>query len=38
VKLSGFAGQSVRILVEAADAGRSSVLEAAVDDLVVLRK
>lgn len=38
VKLTGLAGQNVRVVVEAADTGRSSVVEAAVDDLVMLRK
>lgn len=33
--LTGYAGQSVRILVEAADAGTASLVEAAVDDVVI---
>jgi hypothetical protein len=32
---SAFAGQSVRIVVEAADAGTASLVEAAVDDVRV---
>ncbi|WP_431899936.1 proprotein convertase P-domain-containing protein [Nonomuraea sp. bgisy101] len=33
--LSAFAGQSVRILAEAADAGTSSLIEAAIDDVEI---
>ncbi|BCJ62227.1 aminopeptidase [Micromonospora endophytica] len=33
--LTSYAGQSVRILVEAADAGTASLVEAAVDDVVI---
>ncbi|GGM25059.1 hydrolase [Micromonospora sonchi] len=33
--LTGYAGQSVRILIEAADAGTASLVEAAVDDAVI---
>ena len=35
VDLSAYAGQSIRLLVQAADAGGGSVVEAAVDNLVV---
>jgi carboxypeptidase T len=35
--LNAFAGQTVRIRVEAADAGTASLVEAAVDDLIVTR-
>ncbi|WP_347404785.1 M28 family metallopeptidase [Micromonospora sp. WMMD1102] len=35
--VSAFAGQSVRIVVEAADAGGASLVEAAVDDLRITR-
>jgi subtilisin family serine protease len=38
VELAGFAGQTVRVVVEATDAGRASLVEAAVDDVVVVRK
>jgi carboxypeptidase T len=37
VSLNGYAGQSIRIRVEAADAGTASLVEAAVDDLKVTR-
>jgi hypothetical protein len=37
VNLNAFAGQTVRIRVEAADAGTASLVEAAVDDLKVTR-
>jgi aminopeptidase S len=37
VNLSSFAGQSVRLQVEAADAGTASLVEAAVDDVKILR-
>ncbi|WP_232510802.1 M28 family metallopeptidase [Micromonospora maris] len=33
--LSSYAGQSIRILIEAADAGTASLVEAAVDDVVI---
>jgi len=33
VDISGFAGQTVRIVVEAADAAGASLVEAAVDDV-----
>lgn len=33
--LSGFAGQTVRVWIEAVDAGSSSLVEAAVDDVIV---
>jgi aminopeptidase S len=33
VNVSSFAGQTVRILIEAADAGGASLVEAAVDDV-----
>ncbi|GMU65935.1 MAG: hypothetical protein AMXMBFR36_22090 [Acidobacteriota bacterium] len=36
--LSAFAGQTVRILVEAADAGTASLVEAAVDDVRITRQ
>jgi aminopeptidase S len=35
VSLSAYAGQSVRLQIEAADTGTASLLEAAVDDLVI---
>jgi hypothetical protein len=35
VSLNAFAGQTVRILIEAADAGTASLVEAAVDDVRV---
>jgi subtilisin family serine protease len=35
VNLSGFAGQTVRLLVEAADAGGGSLIEAGIDDVTV---
>lgn len=38
VDLSAFAGQTVRILVEAADAGAPSLVEAAIDDVRVSRR
>lgn len=37
VSLSGYAGQTVRLLVEAADAATASLVEAAVDDVVITR-
>ena len=36
--ISGFAGQTVRIRIEAADAGTASLVEAAIDDLVITRQ
>ncbi|MGH9112447.1 MAG: hypothetical protein ACRDZN_09160 [Acidimicrobiales bacterium] len=36
--LTPFAGQSIRILVEAADAGTASLIEAAVDDLRITQQ
>jgi aminopeptidase S len=38
VDLSAFAGQTIRILIEAADANEASLVEAAVDDLKVVRQ
>jgi len=35
---ASLAGQQVRVVVEAADDGRASLLEAAVDDIVILRR
>ncbi|MFI6759578.1 M28 family peptidase [Micromonospora sp. NPDC050417] len=37
VNVSGFAGQSVRILVDAADASGASLVEAAVDDVKIVQ-
>jgi aminopeptidase S len=37
VDVSAFAGQSVRVLVEAADASTASLVEAGVDDVKILR-
>ena len=37
VDISAFAGQTVRIVVEAADASTASLVEAAIDDVVVTR-
>jgi aminopeptidase S len=37
VDISAFAGQTVRVVVEAADAGTASLVEAAIDDVVVAR-
>jgi aminopeptidase S len=37
VDISAFAGQTVRIVVEAADASGASLVEAAIDDVVVTR-
>ena len=37
VSLNGYAGQTIRVRVEAADAGTASLVEAAVDDLKVTR-
>lgn len=38
VDISGFAGQTVRILVEAADASGASLVEAGVDDVVITQQ
>jgi carboxypeptidase T len=38
VDLSAFAGQTVRILIEAADAAGASLVEAAVDDVKIVRQ
>jgi hypothetical protein len=38
VNLSAFAGQTIRILIEAADAGGASLVEAAVDDVKIVRQ
>jgi hypothetical protein len=38
VSLGGFAGQTIRILIEAADAGGASLVEAAIDDVRVLQQ
>ena len=38
VDLSAFAGQSIRILVEAADAAGASLVEAAIDDVKIIRQ
>jgi hypothetical protein len=38
VDLSAFAGQTVRILVEAADAAGASLVEAAIDDVKIVRR
>jgi serine protease AprX len=38
VSLNGFAGQSVRILIEAADASGASLVEAGIDDVKVTRQ
>ena len=35
VDVSGFAGQTVTLLIEAADAGSGSLIEAAIDDVMV---
>ena len=37
VDISAFAGQTVRVVVEAADAGTASLVEAAVDDVTIVR-
>ena len=37
VNLSAYAGQSVRLQVEAADAGTASLVEAAVDNIAISR-
>jgi len=38
VNLSPFAGQTIRILIEAADAGGASLVEAAIDDVRIVRQ
>jgi aminopeptidase S len=38
VSLNAYAGQTVRIVIEAADAGTASLVEAAVDDVQVTRQ
>jgi len=38
VSLNAFAGQVVRILIEAADAGRPSLVEAGIDDVMVTKE
>jgi aminopeptidase S len=38
VSLNAFAGQTVRILVEAADASTASLVEAAIDDVRVTQQ
>jgi aminopeptidase S len=38
VNLSQFAGQTIRILIEAADASTASLVEAAVDDVRITRQ
>ena len=38
VSLNAFAGQTVRILVEAADASTASLVEAAIDDVRVIQQ
>jgi hypothetical protein len=38
VSLNAFAGQSVRILIQAADAATGSLIEAAVDDVRITRQ
>jgi hypothetical protein len=35
VNLSSFAGQTIRLLVEAADASTASLVEAGIDDVVI---
>ncbi len=37
VSLDAFAGQTVRVLIEAADGGRLGLVEAGIDDLRVTR-
>lgn len=36
--LNAFAGQTVRILIDAADAGGASLVEAAVDDVKIVQQ
>ena len=36
--LNGFAGQTVRLLIEAADAGTASLVEAGIDDVTITRQ
>jgi carboxypeptidase T len=38
VDLTAFAGQAIRILIEAADAGGASLVEAAIDDVRIVRQ
>lgn len=38
IDLSAFAGQTVRILIEAADASGASLVEAAVDDVKIVKQ
>ena len=38
VDLTAFAGQTVRILIEAADAAGASLVEAAIDDVKIVRQ
>jgi hypothetical protein len=38
VDLSAFAGQTIRLLIETADASTASLVEAAVDDVKVIRQ
>jgi carboxypeptidase T len=38
VDLTAFAGQTIRILIEAADAGGASLVEAAIDDVKIVRQ
>jgi hypothetical protein len=38
VNLSQFAGQTIRILIEAADASTASLVEAGVDDVRITRQ
>lgn len=38
MNISGFGGQTVRLLIEAADAGSASLVEVAVDDVRIIRQ
>jgi hypothetical protein len=38
INISSFAGQTVRILIEAADASTASLVEAAVDDVKITQQ
>jgi aminopeptidase S len=38
IDVSAFAGQTVRILIEAADAAGASLVEAAIDDVKIVRQ